>query len=69
MTTFVKVKVAFEEFLKVKVPETEHHSDLIKGEIIQKTRSQGEHSRLQGEFCAVINQIVETPKIAYAFSE
>jgi len=67
MTTFVKVKVAFEEFLKV--PETEAPSDLIKGEIIQKTLPQGEHTRLQGKFCAVINQIVETPKIAYAFSE
>jgi len=53
MTTFVKVKVAFEEFLKV--PETEAPSDLIKGEIIQKTLPQGEHSRLQGKFFVVIN--------------
>ena len=67
MTTFVKLKIAFEEFLKL--PETESASDLIKGEIIQKTLPQGEHSRLHGKFCAVINQIVETPKIAYAFSE
>jgi len=67
MTILVKVKVAFEEFLKV--PETEPPSDLIKGEIIHKTLPQGEHSRLQGKFCAVIDRIVETPKIAYAFSE
>ncbi|MEO6860856.1 MAG: Uma2 family endonuclease [Microcoleus sp.] len=67
MTTFVKLKIALEEFLKL--PETEPASDLIDGEIIQKTMPQGEHSRLQGKFCAVINQIVETPKIAYAFPE
>jgi hypothetical protein len=42
---------------------------LIKGEIIQKTLPQSEPSRWQGKFCAVINQIVETPKVAYAFSE
>lgn len=67
MTTFVKLKIALEEFLKL--PETEPTSDFIDGEIIQKTMPQGEHSRLQGKFCAVINQIVETPKIAYAFPE
>ena len=43
MTTFVKLKVAFEEILKL--PETEPASDLIKGEIIQKTLPQGEHSK------------------------
>ncbi|MEG4285446.1 Uma2 family endonuclease [Microcoleus sp. A006_D1] len=67
MTAFVKVKVALEEFLKL--PETEPASDFIDEEVIQKTMPQGEHSRLQAKFCAVINQIVETPKIAYAFPE
>jgi hypothetical protein len=43
MTTFVKLKVAFEEILKL--PETEQTSDLIKGEIIQKTLPQSEPSR------------------------
>jgi Uma2 family endonuclease len=46
MTTFVKLKVAFDEILKL--PETEPASDSIKGEIIQKTLPPGEHSRLQG---------------------
>jgi len=30
---------------------------------------QGEHSRLHVKLCTNINQVVEAPKIAYAFSE
>lgn len=67
MTTAIKPKFTLEQFLQV--PETEPASEFINGEIIQKPMPQGEHSRLQGKFCAVVNQIVETPKIAYAFPE
>ena len=56
-----------EEFLER--PETKPASEFIKGEIIQKPMPQGEHSRLQTKLCNTINQVVESPKIAYAFSE
>jgi Uma2 family endonuclease len=67
MTTLIKPKLTLEEFLKL--PETKPASECINGEIIKKPMPQGEHSRLQGKFCTIINQIVETPKIAYAFPE
>jgi len=67
MTTLIKPKLTLEDFLKL--PETEPDSDFINGEIIQKPMPQGEHSRLQIKFGTIINQIVETPKIAYAFPE
>ena len=67
MTTAIKISPNLEEFLKL--PETEPACEYIKKEIIQKPMPQGEHSRLQGKLYNVINQIVETPKIAYAFPE
>jgi Uma2 family endonuclease len=67
MTTLIKPKLTLADFLKL--PETEPASDFINGEIIQKPMPQGEHSRLQGKFCTIINQIAETPKIAYPFPE
>lgn len=55
------------EFLQL--PETKPASEYVNGEISQKPMPKGRHSRLQGKFCAVINQITEDPKIAYAFPE
>ena len=65
--TIIKPKPNLEEFLKL--PETKPASEFINGEIIQKDMPQGEHSRLQAKLCTVINEITETPKIAYAFPE
>lgn len=59
--------LTLEEFLEL--PETEPASELIEGEIVQKPKPQGEHSRLQGKLCEVINQVVEPKKLAYAFPE
>ena len=56
-----------ETFLEL--PETNPASEFINGQITQKVMPQGEHSRLQVKLCTNINQVVETPKIAYAFSE
>lgn len=55
------------EFLQM--PETEPASEYVNGHIIQKPMPKGRHSRLQGKLCAVINQVAEAPKIAYAFPE
>jgi|SRR6476469_2930146 len=67
MTTVIKKSPNLDEFLKLL--ETEPASEYLNAEIIQKPIPSGEHSRLQGKLCNVINQIVETPKIAYAFPE
>ncbi|PSB04395.1 Uma2 family endonuclease [Merismopedia glauca] len=67
MTTAIKPQLILEKFLKL--PETKPAKEFISGEIIQKPMPQGEHSRLQGKMCTVINQIAETTKIAYAFPE
>ncbi|MEH2434260.1 MAG: Uma2 family endonuclease [Nostoc sp.] len=56
-----------EEFLKL--PETKPASEYINGEIIPKPMPKGRHSRLQGKLGAVINEVTENEKIAYAFPE
>jgi Uma2 family endonuclease len=53
----------------LELTETKPASEFIDGEIVQKPMPQGEHSRLQSKLCGIINQIAESPKIAYAFSE
>lgn len=60
-------KTTLQEFLKL--PETKPASEYIDGEIVQKPMPKGRHSRLQGKLCAVINQVAEDQKIAYAFPE
>ncbi|MEG4422355.1 Uma2 family endonuclease [Microcoleus sp. LAD1_D5] len=60
-------RFTLEEFLKL--PETKPASEYIEGEIIQKPMPKTKHSRLQGQFLRVINEVVEEPKIAYAFPE
>lgn len=59
--------LTLEEFLKL--PETKPASEFINTEIIPKPMPQGEHSRLQFKFCAVINEVTEPKKIALAFPE
>jgi len=66
MVTVAK-KITLEEFLQL--PETNPASEYIQGKIIQKPMPKGRHSRLQSKLCTVINQVVETEKIAYAFTE
>ncbi|MEH2379641.1 MAG: Uma2 family endonuclease [Nostoc sp.] len=60
-------RVTLEEFLKL--PETKPASEYINEEIIQKPMPKGRHSRLQGKLCAVVNEVTENQKIAYAFPE
>ena len=60
-------RLAMEEFLKL--PETKPASEYIEGEIIQKPLPKTKHSLLQSKACNEINQVTETPKIAYAFPE
>ena len=67
MTIAASQPMALEEFLKL--PETKPASEYIDGEIIPKPMPKGRHSRLQGKLCAVINEIAEAGKIAYAFPE
>jgi Uma2 family endonuclease len=59
--------LTLEEFLEL--PETKPASEFIQGTIIQKPMPQGEHSRLREKLCAVINQVSEAQKSAYAFPE
>ena len=66
MTTLAKT-ITLAEFLAQ--PETKPASEFVNGKIIQKPMPQGEHSRLQSKLCAVINQVTEALKIAYAFPE
>ena len=67
MTITTERQITLENFLKL--PETKPASEFINGKILQKPMPQGEHSRLQIKFCTNINQVAETPKIAYAFPE
>ncbi|MEG4802042.1 Uma2 family endonuclease [Microcoleus sp. ARI1-B5] len=59
--------ITLEEFLKL--PETKPASEYIQGEIVQKPLPKTKHSLLQFRSCNEINQVTETPKIAYAFPE
>ncbi|MCC3436998.1 Uma2 family endonuclease [Microcoleus sp. PH2017_05_CCC_O_A] len=65
--TIATERITLEEFLKL--PETKPASEYIEGEIIQKPMPKTKHSRLQGRFLRTINEVVEEPKIAYAFPE
>ena len=65
--TIATRRFTLEEFLKL--PETKPASEYIEGEIIQKPMPKTKHSRLQGQFLRVINEVVVEPKIAYAFPE
>jgi Uma2 family endonuclease len=67
MTAVTTTPLSLEEFLSL--PETKPASEYINGQIVQKPMPKGRHSGLQGKFCGVVNQIVEEPKIAYAFPE
>ncbi|WP_392531474.1 Uma2 family endonuclease [Nostoc sp. C117] len=67
MAIAIQPQLTLDEFLKL--PETEPASDFINGEIIQKPMPQAEHSRLQMKLGNVINNVTESQKIAYAFSE
>lgn len=51
------------------LPETTPASEFLNGQITQKPMPQGKHSRLQVKLCTAINQVAETPKLAYAFPE
>ena len=65
--TITTMRLTLEEFLKL--PETKPASEYIEGEILQKSMPKAKHSRLQLRTCNEINQVTETPKIAYAFPE
>ncbi|MBW4684335.1 MAG: Uma2 family endonuclease [Komarekiella atlantica HA4396-MV6] len=67
MAIATQPQLTLDDFLKL--PETKPASDFINGEIIQKPMPQGEHSRLQTKLCNVINDVTESQKIAYAFTE
>ena len=67
MTILASKTLTLAEFLEL--PETKPAQEYIKGKIIEKPMPKGRHSRLQGKLCAVINQVSESEKIAYAFPE
>lgn len=66
MSTLTK-PLTLEEFLALS--ETKPASKFINGQIIQRPRPQGEHSRLQAKLCEAINRVAESQKLAYAFPE
>ncbi|MDJ0649513.1 MAG: Uma2 family endonuclease, partial [Xenococcaceae cyanobacterium MO_188.B19] len=67
MSILTTPKLTLEEFLQL--PETKPGKEYINGIIIQKPMPKGRHSRLQSKLCNVINNVVESDKIAYAFPE
>ncbi|MEH2318396.1 Uma2 family endonuclease [Nostoc sp.] len=67
MSATTTQRLTLKEFLKL--PETKPASEYINGEIIQKLMPKGRHSRLQGKLGAVVNEVTENQKIAYAFPE
>jgi Uma2 family endonuclease len=67
MTVAKSSSITLEEFLKL--PETKPANEYINGAIIQKSMPKARHSRLQSKLIAVINEISEERRIAYAFPE
>ncbi|WP_333447674.1 Uma2 family endonuclease [Microcoleus sp. D3_18_C4] len=65
--TIATGRLTLEEFLKL--PETKPASEYIEGDIIQKPMPKTKHSLLRLKADNEINQVTETPKIAYAFPE
>jgi len=63
----IATELSLEEFLQL--PETKPASEYIQGQIIQKPMPKTRHSRLQGRLIRAINEVVEEPKLAYAFPE
>lgn len=59
--------ISLEAFLNL--PETKPAAEYINGEIIQKPLPKTRPSRLQGKLTTVINPVVESERIAYAFPE
>lgn len=59
--------IALEEFLEL--PETKPASEYIDGQMIQKPMPKGKHSKLQVKLVSAINEVVEEPQIAEAFTE
>jgi Uma2 family endonuclease len=59
--------ITLEAFLQQ--PETKPASEYIDGQIIQKPMPQGEHSTLQLDFGAFVNDALKPNKIARAYTE
>lgn len=55
------------EFLQLS--ETQPASEYIDGQIIQKPMPQGKHSVLQTQLSTVINTVLQSAQVAWAFSE
>ncbi len=60
-------QLSLEDFLQL--PETKPASEYIEGHIYQKPMPQGEHSVIQTELSAAINQVGKPHKLAHAFTE
>jgi Uma2 family endonuclease len=67
MVTLASRIITLETFLTL--TETQPASEYSKGTITQKPMPKGKHSRIQSYLVQTINQTVETPKIALAFTE
>jgi Uma2 family endonuclease len=59
--------ITLQEFLKQ--PETKPASEYIDGQIIQKPMPQGEHSTLQLDFGAFVNEALKPTKIGRPYTE
>jgi len=64
MTATAIKSITLDEFLEL--ADTKPASELIDGQIIQKSMPQGEHSLLQGALCESVNQVAKSQKIAIA---
>lgn len=59
--------ISLGEFLAL--PETKPASEYFNGQVIQKPMPSGKHSKLQSKFVSVLNDVLEVPRIAEAFTE
>lgn len=67
MTIATSSRMSLSEFLDL--PDTKPASEFIDGQIVQKPMPQGEHSTIQTDLSAAINQAAKATKIARAYTE
>jgi Uma2 family endonuclease len=65
--TIATSRISLSEFLDL--PDTNPASEFIDGQIIPKPMPQGEHSTIQTDLAAAINQVAKAAKIARAYTE
>ncbi|MEA5533959.1 Uma2 family endonuclease [Crocosphaera sp. XPORK-15E] len=69
MTTTSILTLSLEDFLEKPNIDESPAWEYINAKMSQKPMPQGQHSKLQYKLCETINQVAESPQIAYALPE